>query len=69
MIVVFGKDNGGYAKGVGSGVTYKRYFDLTRTLKVDEILLLVENKIEKERYERQEQQKQKNNLIAQLQQT
>ena len=25
MTVVFGKENGGYARGVGSGVTYKRY--------------------------------------------
>nr|GFB21610.1 hypothetical protein [Tanacetum cinerariifolium] len=28
MTVMFGKEKGGYARGVGSEVTYKRYFDL-----------------------------------------
>nr|GEY14861.1 hypothetical protein [Tanacetum cinerariifolium] len=28
---VFGKEKGGYARGVGGGVTYKRYFDLPRS--------------------------------------
>ncbi|GJW70697.1 hypothetical protein Tco_0127614 [Tanacetum coccineum] len=31
MTVVLGKENGGYARGVGSGVTYKVYFDLSRS--------------------------------------
>nr|GEU78409.1 hypothetical protein [Tanacetum cinerariifolium] len=28
MTIVLGKEKGGYARGVGSRVTYKRYFDL-----------------------------------------
>ncbi|GJZ36108.1 reverse transcriptase domain-containing protein [Tanacetum coccineum] len=31
MIVVLGKEKGGYERGVGSGVTYKRYFELPRS--------------------------------------
>ncbi|GJY55799.1 hypothetical protein Tco_0454914 [Tanacetum coccineum] len=31
MTVVFGKEKGGYARGVRSGVTYKRYFHLPRS--------------------------------------
>ncbi|GKF85581.1 hypothetical protein Tco_0253408, partial [Tanacetum coccineum] len=31
MTVVLGKEKGGYARRVGSGVTYKRYFDLPRS--------------------------------------
>ncbi|GJT59806.1 hypothetical protein Tco_1003339 [Tanacetum coccineum] len=31
MTVVFGKEKGGYARGVESGVTYKRYFHLPRS--------------------------------------
>ncbi|GKE78395.1 hypothetical protein Tco_1544515, partial [Tanacetum coccineum] len=32
MTLVLGKEKGGYARGVGSGVTYKRYFDLESQL-------------------------------------
>ncbi|GJR72009.1 hypothetical protein Tco_0084374 [Tanacetum coccineum] len=31
MTLVLGKEKGGYARGVGNGVTYKRYFDLPRS--------------------------------------
>ncbi|GKA57851.1 retrovirus-related pol polyprotein from transposon TNT 1-94 [Tanacetum coccineum] len=42
MTVVLGKEKGGYAKGVGSGVTYKRYFDLPRSSQAsDEIIALL----------------------------
>ncbi|GJU09228.1 hypothetical protein Tco_1125658 [Tanacetum coccineum] len=34
MTLVLGKEKGGYARGVGSGVTYKRYFDLPRSKQV-----------------------------------
>ncbi|GKB05523.1 hypothetical protein Tco_0833718 [Tanacetum coccineum] len=34
MTVVLGKEKGGYARGVGSGVTYKRYFNLPRSRQV-----------------------------------
>ncbi|GJU39153.1 hypothetical protein Tco_1192110 [Tanacetum coccineum] len=42
MTVVLGKEKGGYARGVGSGVTYKRYFDLPRSRQAsDERILLL----------------------------
>ncbi|GJX69549.1 hypothetical protein Tco_0305276 [Tanacetum coccineum] len=42
MTVVLGKEKGGYARGVGSEVTYKRYFDLPRSREAsDERILLL----------------------------
>ncbi|GKE24580.1 hypothetical protein Tco_1436092, partial [Tanacetum coccineum] len=42
MTVILGKEKGGYARGVGSGVTYKRYFDLPRSRQAsDERILLL----------------------------
>ncbi|GKD23185.1 hypothetical protein Tco_1224888 [Tanacetum coccineum] len=42
MTVVLGKEKGGYERGVGSGVTYKMYFDLPRSRQAsyERILLL-----------------------------
>nr|GFC93331.1 hypothetical protein [Tanacetum cinerariifolium] len=43
MTVVLGKEKGGYARGVGSRVTYKRYFDLPRSRKAsDERIALLQ---------------------------
>ena len=54
MTVVFGKEKGGYARGVGSGVTYKRYFDIPRRRKeTDERLELLQNQLDNERRDRQ----------------
>ncbi|GKC62563.1 putative ribonuclease H-like domain-containing protein, partial [Tanacetum coccineum] len=42
MTIVLGKEKGGYARGVGSGVTYKRYFDLPRSKQAfDERIMLL----------------------------
>ena len=66
MTVVFGKEKGGYARGVGSGVTYKRYFDLPRRRKetTDERLELLQNQLDNERCNRQK----KDLLVKQLSQ-
>ncbi|GKA78941.1 hypothetical protein Tco_0785478, partial [Tanacetum coccineum] len=46
MTVVFGKEKGGYARGVISGVTYKRYFDLSRSRQAfDERIVLLQKGI------------------------
>ncbi|GJS86110.1 hypothetical protein Tco_0752651 [Tanacetum coccineum] len=43
MTIVLGKEKGGYTRGVGSGVTYKRYFDLLRSRQAsDERILLLQ---------------------------
>ena len=53
MTVVFGKEKGGYARGVGNGVTYNRYFNLPRTRKeTDERLELLKTQLDNERSER-----------------
>ncbi|GJS08020.1 ribonuclease H-like domain, reverse transcriptase, RNA-dependent DNA polymerase [Tanacetum coccineum] len=55
MTVMFGKEKGGYARGVGSGVTYKKYFDLPRSRQAtDERIELLQTQLDNERRERQE---------------
>ncbi|GJU90633.1 hypothetical protein Tco_1303056 [Tanacetum coccineum] len=55
MTVVFGKEKGGYARGVGSGVTYKRYFHLPRSRQAtDERIELLQTQLDNERRERQQ---------------
>nr|GEY40838.1 hypothetical protein [Tanacetum cinerariifolium] len=55
MTVVFGKENGGYAREVGSGVTYKRYCELPRSRQVtDERIELLQTQLDNERSERQQ---------------
>ncbi|GJY81618.1 hypothetical protein Tco_0494369 [Tanacetum coccineum] len=47
MTLVLGKEKGGYARGVGSGVTYKRYFDLPRSKQAaDERILFLESQLD-----------------------
>ncbi|GJY82192.1 transposase, Ptta/En/Spm, transposase, Tnp1/En/Spm-like protein [Tanacetum coccineum] len=41
ITVVLGKEKGGYARGVGSGVRYKRYFDLPRSKQAADERILV----------------------------
>nr|GEZ19444.1 hypothetical protein [Tanacetum cinerariifolium] len=55
MTVVFGKEKGGYARGVRSGVTYKRYFYLPRSRQAtDERIELRQTQLDNERRERQQ---------------
>ncbi|GKB83072.1 hypothetical protein Tco_0949967 [Tanacetum coccineum] len=55
MTVMFGKEKGGYARGVGSGVTYKRYFHLPRSRQAtDERIELLQTQLDNERRERQQ---------------
>ncbi|GJW69672.1 hypothetical protein Tco_0126589 [Tanacetum coccineum] len=55
MTVVFGKEKGGYARGVGSGVTYKRYFHLPQSRQAtDERIELLQTQLDNERRERQQ---------------
>ncbi|GKC50132.1 hypothetical protein Tco_1072877 [Tanacetum coccineum] len=57
MTFVLGKEKGGYAREVGSGVTYKRYFDLPRSRQAsDERILLIQSQLDNERRERQEKE-------------
>ncbi|GJX52855.1 transposase, Ptta/En/Spm, transposase, Tnp1/En/Spm-like protein [Tanacetum coccineum] len=57
MIFVLGKEEGGYARGVGSGVTYKRYIDLPRSRQAsDERILLLQSQLDNERREHQEKE-------------
>ncbi|GJS56003.1 hypothetical protein Tco_0629365 [Tanacetum coccineum] len=52
MTVVLGKEKGGYERGVGSGVTYKRYFDLPRSRQAsDERIMLLQSQLDNERRE------------------
>ncbi|GJS53299.1 reverse transcriptase domain-containing protein [Tanacetum coccineum] len=55
MTVVFGNEKGGYARGVGSGVTYKRYFHLPRSRQaIDGRIELLQTQLDNERRERQQ---------------
>ncbi|GJR89169.1 hypothetical protein Tco_0213180 [Tanacetum coccineum] len=55
MTVVFGKEKGGYARRVGSGVTYKRFFHLPRSKQaIDERIELLQTQLDNERRERQQ---------------
>ncbi|GKD32398.1 hypothetical protein Tco_1247907, partial [Tanacetum coccineum] len=55
MIVVFGKEKGGYTREVGSGVTYKRYFHLPRSRQVtDERIKLLQTQLDNKRRDRQQ---------------
>ncbi|GJV48198.1 retrovirus-related pol polyprotein from transposon TNT 1-94, partial [Tanacetum coccineum] len=55
MTVVFGKEKGGYARGVGSGVTYKRYFHLPQSRQAtDERIELLQTQLDNERREHQQ---------------
>ncbi|GKA72282.1 hypothetical protein Tco_0778498 [Tanacetum coccineum] len=57
MTVVLGKEKGGYARGVGSGVTYKRYFELPQSRQVsDERIMLLQSQLDNERREREQLQ-------------
>ncbi|GJZ88755.1 hypothetical protein Tco_0660537 [Tanacetum coccineum] len=64
------KENGGYARGVGSRVTYKRYFDLPRSRQAsDERILLLQSQLDNERRERQEKELLIQNLSNKMSQT
>ncbi|GJY95320.1 hypothetical protein Tco_0511681 [Tanacetum coccineum] len=57
MTVVLGKEKGGYARGVGSGVTYKMYFELPRSRQAsDERIVLLQSQLDNERREHQEKE-------------
>ncbi|GJY91463.1 reverse transcriptase domain-containing protein [Tanacetum coccineum] len=57
ITIILGKEKGGYARGVGSEVTYKRYFDLPRSRQAsDERILLLQSQLNNERIERQEKE-------------
>nr|GEV78703.1 hypothetical protein [Tanacetum cinerariifolium] len=50
MTIVFGKEKGGYARGVGSGVTYKRYFDVPQSKQAtDKRIELLQTQLDNER--------------------
>lgn len=58
MTLVFGKEKGGYAKGVGSGVTYNKYFDVPRSRQsADARVALLERQLEMERLEREKERR------------
>ncbi|GKD45691.1 hypothetical protein Tco_1270336, partial [Tanacetum coccineum] len=70
MIFVLGKEKGGYARGVGSGVTYKRYFGLPRSRQAsNERILLLQSQLDNERRERQEKELLIQNLSNKISQT
>ncbi|KAL8266367.1 hypothetical protein R6Q59_003711 [Mikania micrantha] len=70
MTVVFGKEKGVYARGVGSGVTYKKYFNLPQKKQAsDERLALLQSQLDNERRERQEKEAVIMNLSNEVAQT
>ncbi|GKA41044.1 hypothetical protein Tco_0733637 [Tanacetum coccineum] len=70
MTAVLGKEKGGYAREVGSGVTYKRYFDLPRSRQAsDERILLLQSQLDNERRGRQEKELLIQNLSNKMSQT
>nr|GEX70704.1 integrase, catalytic region, zinc finger, CCHC-type, peptidase aspartic, catalytic [Tanacetum cinerariifolium] len=70
MTVVLSKEKGGYARGVGSGVTYKRYFDLPQSRQAsDERILLLQSQLDNERREQQEKELLIQNLSNKMSQT
>ncbi|GJZ72094.1 transposase, Ptta/En/Spm, transposase, Tnp1/En/Spm-like protein [Tanacetum coccineum] len=70
MTVVLGKEKGGYAKGVGSGVRYKRYFDLPQSRQAyDERILLLQSQLDNEKSESQEKELLIQNLSNKMLQT
>ncbi|GJX14449.1 reverse transcriptase domain-containing protein [Tanacetum coccineum] len=70
MTVVLGKEKGGYARRGGSGVTYKRYFDLPRSRQAsDEKNLLLQSQLDNERLEHQEKELLIHNLSNKMLQT
>ncbi|GKF72265.1 hypothetical protein Tco_0208379, partial [Tanacetum coccineum] len=70
MAIVLGKEKGGYVRGVASGVTYKRYFDLPRSRQAsDEIILLLQSQLDNERHECQEKELLIQNLFNKMSQT
>ncbi|GJX71202.1 transposase, Ptta/En/Spm, transposase, Tnp1/En/Spm-like protein [Tanacetum coccineum] len=68
--LVLGKEKGGYARGVGSRVTYKRYFNLPRSKQAaDEIILLLESQLDAVRRERKEIELLINSMSSKMSQT
>ncbi|GKB06359.1 reverse transcriptase domain-containing protein [Tanacetum coccineum] len=70
MTVVLGKKKGGYARGVGSGVIYKRYFDLPQSRQAsDERIALLQSQLDNERREHQEKELEIQNLSNKMSET
>ncbi|GJV46911.1 alpha/beta hydrolases superfamily protein [Tanacetum coccineum] len=70
MTVVLGKKKGGYARGVGSGVTYKRYFDLPQSRQAsNERIALLQSQLDNERREHQEKELEIQNLSNKMSET
>lgn len=65
MTLVFGKEKGVYAKGVGSGVTYNKYFDVPRSRQsADARVALLERQLEMERLEREKERREREDKEA-----
>ncbi|GJS19873.1 hypothetical protein Tco_0448505 [Tanacetum coccineum] len=70
ITLVLGKEKGGYARGVGSGVRYKRYFDLPRSKQAaDERILLLQSQLDAVRRERQEKELLIHSMSSKMSQT